>query len=214
MTVPSTLQLNAAAGFAVEPDELALASGIAELADPVLITRAALQAPGPVIVAVSPGMTALTQYTTEELIGRTPRLFQGPLTERAVLDQLRLACERGQRFIGETVNYRKDGSAYILQWTVDPLRDHSGRVTHFFSVQRDVTEHRPFARQWLEAEARARAALSNGAHQMALIAEAILVLEQTKRSFKSKELGTLRQRLAEASRELPHAAGRNTAAIV
>jgi PAS domain S-box-containing protein len=183
--------------FVLEPQEVALASALAELSEAVLITRADLAAPGPTIIAVSPGMEALTGYPAAEMLGRNPRFLQGPLTERVVVNRLREACERGEHFVGETVNYRKDGSSYILQWTVDPVRDRAGRVTHFFSLQRDITAQRGFARQWLDAEARARAAHETlGAH-LRTIAEAILVLEKTKRSFRSAELGALRERLSE-----------------
>ena len=63
-----------------------------------------------------------------------------------------------------------------------------------------MTAQRPFAREWLDAEARAATALQQSSAQMRLIAEAILVLEKTKRSFHSKELGELRARLTSATR--------------
>jgi PAS domain S-box-containing protein len=186
--------------FALTPAEEALAQSVAGLEDPVVITRANLAVPGPTIIAVSPGMTALTQYNAAEMVGRNPRFLQGPLSDRAVLQRLREACEQGQHFHGETVNYRKDGSSYILQWTVDPIRDKAGQITHFFALQRDVTAQRPFAQEWLVAEERARAAHAALSAHMLAIAEAILVLEQTKRSFQSKQLGELRQRLVQLSR--------------
>lgn len=165
-----------------------------------MITRADLEKPGPTIIAVSPGMSALTGYEPTEMIGRDPRFLQGLLTDRTVLDRLREACRTGQHFVGEAVNYRKDGSTYMLQWTIDPVRDRAGRITHFFSLQRDVTAQRPFAREWLDAEARAREAHEALGEHMRAIAETILILEATKRSFQSKELGELRRRLLQVSR--------------
>ncbi len=182
------------------PSEETLAASVSGLAELVLITRANLDRPGPTIVAASPGMAELTGYPLEELIGRNPRMFQGPLTDRALLSRLRQACERGEQFVGQAVNYRKDGRTYLHEWKIDPIRDAEGRVTHFFSLHRDITADRPFAMEWLEAEERARVALSQATEQMRLIAEAIIVLEKTKRSFQSKELGELRKRLAEVSR--------------
>lgn len=200
-----------AADFVLQPDEQRLAASVVDLADAVLITRANLDAPGPTIIAASRGMTALTQYQIADLVGRTPRIFQGPLTDRPVLKQLREACAQGARFLGETINYRKDGSTYVVRWTVDPIHDRAGRVTHFFSLQHDLTAQRPFAREWLEAEARAEAALRQASAQLRLIAEAILVLERTKRSFRSKELGELRARLASVSDGAAPAADRGAA---
>jgi PAS domain S-box-containing protein len=177
--------------FVLRDDEVALATALADMSEPALITRADLAAPGPTIIAVSSGMVALNQYRPDELLGRSPRLFQGPLTARAVLDELRSRCLRAEQFVGETVNYRRDGSTYLVQWTIDPLRDAEGRVTHFFSLQRDVTERRRYAREWLAAEEKVRAALAGAGTQLAAIAEAIAVLEKSKRSFRSKELGEL-----------------------
>ena len=189
------------AGFVLDANERVLGMTVAELDEPVLITRADLDLPGPTIVASSPGMSALTGYAAEELVGRNPRFLQGPLTDRAVLTRLRAACERGEHFVGEAVNYRKDGSSYIVQWTVDPVRDRAGRITHFFSLQRDITAQRPFAQQWLEAETRARHAHEQLAEHMRAITETILVLESTRRSFKSRELGELRARLAKLTND-------------
>jgi PAS domain S-box-containing protein len=168
---------------------------VAALEEPVLVTRSDLQDPGPTIVAVSVGLCTMTRYRPEELLGKNPRIFQGPLTDREVLTRLRTACERGDSFVGEAVNYRKDGTSYLLEWAIDPIHDANGHVTHFISLQRDVSTARPYAREWLEAETSARELLARANAQMAAIAEAILVLEKTKRSFRSKELGNLRDRL-------------------
>jgi len=50
----------------------------------VVITTAQLDPPGPEIVYVNDPVTRLTGYTREELVGATPRIHQGPATERAV----------------------------------------------------------------------------------------------------------------------------------
>lgn len=184
----------------LSPAEQALVASLQVLSEPALVTRSELAPPGPAIIGVSPALCALTGYTAAELFGRTPRVFQGPLTQREVIARLRELCGRGERFVGETVNYRKDGTPYLVHWCVNPLRDDSGRVTHFISRQMDITGQHALAREWLDAEQRARAALTQASEQMAAIAEAILVLEKTKRNFRSKELGELRQRLVQASR--------------
>lgn len=189
------------ARLVLEPGEQTLAASIATLDEAVMITRANLDEPGPTIIAISRGITTLTGYREDEMLGRNPRFLQGPLTDRAVLNELRTACAAGRHFVGEVVNYRKDRSTYVLQWTVDPVRDREGKVTHFFALQRDVTAQRPFAREWLEAEARSRAAHEALGEHMRAVAETILVLEATKRSFQSKELGELRRRLLQVSRK-------------
>ena len=84
----------------------------------------------------------MTGYEAVEVVGRSPRLLQGPGTDRSVLDRMRAALEAGERFQGEALNYRKDGSTYTVEWLITPVREPGGRITHWVSAQRDVTERR------------------------------------------------------------------------
>ncbi|WP_236961318.1 HWE histidine kinase domain-containing protein [Methylobacterium sp. XJLW] len=84
----------------------------------------------------------MTGYEAVEVVGRSPRLLQGPGTDRSVLDRMRAALEAGERFQGEALEYRKDGSTYTVEWLITPVREPGGRITHWVSAQRDVTERR------------------------------------------------------------------------
>lgn len=105
----------------------------------VLITSAELDAPGPKILFVNPALCAMTGYSREEILHKTPRILQGPKSDRAMLQRLREALSRGEPFSGETVNYRKDGSEYYVEWDITPIRAGDGEITHFLSIQRNVT---------------------------------------------------------------------------
>ncbi|MGS2743529.1 sensor domain-containing diguanylate cyclase [Halomonas sp. LS-001] len=105
----------------------------------VLITTAQLDLPGPTIVYVNHAMTQMTGYTREELIGKTPRLLQGEKTDRSMLTCLRQALAAGEHFEAVTTNYCKDGRAYTVEWSISPVRSATGEITHFISVQRDLT---------------------------------------------------------------------------
>jgi len=119
-----------------------LDSAVMQSKEAILITDAQLELPGPRIVFANPAFTRLTGYGTDEVIGKTPRILQGPDTDRGVLDHLREALERGEMFEGEAVNYRKDGSAYDQEWQIAPIRDADGIVTHFVALQHDITERK------------------------------------------------------------------------
>lgn len=108
----------------------------------ILITSAELDPPGPRIEYANPAFTRMTGYGLDEILGRTPRLLQGPDTDRAVLDRLRTALQAGEATHGEALNYRKDGTAYVVEWLITPVREADGRITHWVSTQRDVTERR------------------------------------------------------------------------
>lgn len=106
---------------------------------PVLITEANLKRPGPKIVFVNRAFCASTGYTEKELLGQTPRILQGPHTDRRLLRELTEKLKAGEPFTGETINYRKDGTPYLTRWNISPICDDNGKITHYVSFQL----HRP-----------------------------------------------------------------------
>jgi len=110
--------------------------------DSILITEMELDNPGPVIVYVNDGFTKMTGYTREEVVGKTPRILQGPKTDRAVLDKLKYSLINGKSFFGQTINYRKDGSEFVNQWDIHPLLDEKDNITHWVSYQHDITDRK------------------------------------------------------------------------
>jgi PAS domain S-box-containing protein len=119
-----------------------LNSSMASISEPVLITDADLESPGPRIVYANPAFCTMTGYSLHELLGRTPRLLQGPATDPMILEELRTALRDGQNFQGGTINYRKDGTPYEVEWRISPVLDDTGHITHFAAAQRDITERR------------------------------------------------------------------------
>jgi PAS domain S-box-containing protein len=110
--------------------------------DSILITEMELDNPGPIIVYVNDGFTKMTGYSRDEAIGKTPRILQGPKTDRAVLDKLKYSLINGKSFFGQTINYRKDGSEFVNQWDIHPLVDEKGNITHWVSYQHDITDRK------------------------------------------------------------------------
>jgi PAS domain S-box-containing protein len=106
----------------------------------VIIMTSQPDPPGPEIVYVSPAFTRMTGYAPEDVIGKTPHILQGPETDLSLLRRLCRDCATGEVFHGETINYRKDRSEIHLEWTARPVRNETGKVTHFAAAQRDVTE--------------------------------------------------------------------------
>ncbi|MFH5885293.1 PAS domain S-box protein [Halalkalibaculum sp. DA3122] len=119
-----------------------LESAIKNDYDSILITELNLDEPGPRIVYVNEGFTRMTGYSREEAIGQTPRILQGPKTDRKVLDKLKQRLKAGKSFFGQAVNYRKDGSEFVNQWDIHPLTDAAGNITHWVSYQHDITERK------------------------------------------------------------------------
>lgn len=94
---------------------------------------------GPFIQRCNPAFCAMTGYGEEELVGQSPRILQGPGTDRKVIEELSRKIRAGEFFEGSTVNYRKDGVSYVVQWNISPVRDADGAITGYISVQQDIT---------------------------------------------------------------------------
>jgi PAS domain S-box-containing protein len=120
-----------------------LSEAVEQAKESVLITEAApLDESGPRIEYVNRAYETMTGYAREEVIGETPRIMQGEETDREVIESLRDALDAGDEWEGETVNYRKDGTPYRVQWNVSPVESEQGTIEHWVSVQRDITEER------------------------------------------------------------------------
>jgi PAS domain S-box-containing protein len=103
----------------------------------IMITKAE---PGYPIVYVNDAFTQITGYGSDELIGKSPAILQGAKTDRAELDRLDQALAEGRLFHGEAINYRKDGSEFIMEWKIVPVKNDKEVTSHYLALQRDVTK--------------------------------------------------------------------------
>ena len=120
-----------------------LQSVVVNTNDAILITEAEpINEPGPKIIYVNEAFTRTTGYSLEEVLGKTPRILQGAKTNRQALDKVRKALETWQPVTVETVNYRKDGSEFWVEFSIVAVSNKQGHYTHWISVQRDITERK------------------------------------------------------------------------
>ncbi len=120
-----------------------LESVVVNTNEAILITEAEpIDEPGPRIVYFNEAFTRMTGYSQQELLGKSPRIMQGPKTERAVLDTIRTALEKFEPVVVELINYHKNGWEYWIELSLMPLKDETGCYTHWVSVQRDITERK------------------------------------------------------------------------
>ncbi len=119
-----------------------LASVVGCLKESVCITDTDFR-DGPHILYVNGAFTKLTGYSPEEVVGKTPRVLYGPRTDRATLQLLRDDLAAGSEISGEVINYRRDGSEFLMSFYVVPIRNQDMLATHYVAVQRDATaDHR------------------------------------------------------------------------
>ena len=159
-----------------------LESSIDNANDAILITEAEpTDLPGPRIRYVNRAFTRMSGYTEEEVIGQTPRMFQGPKTDPETTRKIREALKAWQPVRVELINYRKDGSEFWVELNIVPVANERGWWTHWVSVQREMSERKAaeFALEAARDEAqRANAAkndfLSRMSHELRTPLNAIL----------------------------------------
>ena len=114
-------------------------AAIEAAAESILVTSRDLDYPGPSIVYVNKAFEKMTGWSRNEILGKSPRILQGPKTELSVFDDLRERIRSQGIWEGKTINYRKDGSEFWMEWSVVPLAK-NGEICQYLAIQRDITK--------------------------------------------------------------------------
>ncbi len=113
---------------------LALLQVLAENSfDSILVTDAS--AAGKIIYA-NKAFKKLTGHEPADVLGQTPRILQGPGTDKKVIDRLSGALKAGGRFEGKAINYKKNGTPLIMHWRVLPIKV-GKKIMAWVAIQRE-----------------------------------------------------------------------------
>jgi two-component system cell cycle sensor histidine kinase/response regulator CckA len=123
-----------------------LSRAVEQSADLVIIT--ALDG---TIEYVNPAFEVLTGYTMQEAIGRKPNLLKSGVHNPGFYKELWADILAGRVFRGVLVNKKKNGELYYAEKTITPVRDAAGKITHFISNDRDISERKRLEAQLLQA---------------------------------------------------------------
>ena len=106
----------------------------------ILLTDAV--AASPTILYANPAFCLMTGFEAHEVVGQSPRMLQGPRTNRLVLRSLARALREAKPFSGCVANYRKSGEEYHCQIDIEPLFSRSGELEHFVAFESEVKRRR------------------------------------------------------------------------
>jgi PAS domain S-box-containing protein len=84
----------------------------------------------------------LTGYQQAEILGKTCRFLQGPLSAPETIKQIKIALDKQKNFFGDIINYRKDGTIFWQELTILPIVNAQAKLTNFMSISRDITEQK------------------------------------------------------------------------
>ena len=122
--------------------------------DVILVTKAEPTVDdGPRVLFVNHAFERMTGYTPKEIIGKTPKILQGPDTKESAKQEMRNAFRDWQQIYCQLDNYTKDGKHFVVELHITPLKDAIGWWTHWISLQRDVTERIANEQKLLKQEA-------------------------------------------------------------
>jgi len=92
-----------------------------------------------IIEYVNPKFTTISGYSSEETIGKTPRILKSGETPLELYQNLWKTITEGHEWKGEFYNKRKDGSYYWAHDSISAVKNEQGEISHFIGIQEDVT---------------------------------------------------------------------------
>lgn len=87
-------------------------------------------------------LTELTGYSQEYFLGKSPSVLQSGLTSKQTYQSLWKALHKGESWSGDMINNKADGSQYWAHCLISPITNSAGVVTHYMSIQEDVTQQK------------------------------------------------------------------------
>ncbi|MBU3544321.1 EAL domain-containing protein [Polynucleobacter sp. MWH-Mekk-B1] len=135
-------------------DTLKLALRVIDSASDIILIAEAepIEEPGPRIVYVNKAFVNETGFSASEVIGKTPRILQGPKTDKVTIGRISAALKKWQPIREEVLNYKKNGEEFWQELNIFPVTDQSGRYTHWVSIQRNISARKTSEKIHLETK--------------------------------------------------------------
>jgi PAS domain S-box-containing protein len=130
-----------------EAEKARLVTAIEQSAEGVMMTSTSGD-----IEYVNPAFTHITGFSRDEVLGQNPRILKSGKQDPTFYKKLWTTILKGEIWRGEIVNRRKDGKHYIEELNIAPVREASGKVTHFIATKKDVTERKLLEEQFRQAQ--------------------------------------------------------------
>ncbi len=112
-----------------------LSSAMEKVADSIFITDA-----NGVIEYINAAFENITGFSRTEVIGNTPRVIKSGKHDVQFYQQVWNTLLKGEVYRNVFINRRKDGRLYHEAVTITPLSDENGKITHYISSGKDITE--------------------------------------------------------------------------
>jgi len=126
----------------------------------LLFSKVVEQAPNAICITNTDGIIEyansrtfeLTGFTKDELIGVHTRIFSSGLNSKQVYAELWKTVKSGDVWSGELYNKKQNGEFYWEFLKVSPIFNHKNEITHFLSINSDVTQQKRMFRDLVLAK--------------------------------------------------------------
>ena len=88
---------------------------------------------------VNPEFGRVTGYTSEEVIGKNPRILKSGHTPPSQFTNMWNSITTGQSWSGELYNKKKNGDLFWENVTVSPRKSSDGKNTHYLAIKEDIS---------------------------------------------------------------------------
>jgi PAS domain S-box-containing protein len=112
--------------------EIDLYAAFKSIPDAIIITDTNLISPGPSIVYVNPAFERLSGYSSQDVIGKNPRMLQGPKSDPETRERMRAALQAERAVLEHIVNYDPNGKPYWVEINIEPMLNEAGELTNLW----------------------------------------------------------------------------------
>ena len=124
-----------------------------------LLTRAVEQADEIILITdpegriqyVNPAFEQISGYSQSDVIGKTPSILNSGKLPKVFFKDLWATISAGKVWRGRIINKKKDGSLFLEDATISPIRNASGIISNYVAVKQDVTHEVEMEKQLQQA---------------------------------------------------------------
>ncbi len=101
---------------------------------------------------VNPIFEKITGYSRDEAIGSEPSILKSGKHDHSFYQEIWKTIAGGDIWQGNLTNRRRDGSLYLENATIFPVKDSKGNITNYAKVARDVTIEKELELQYYQSQ--------------------------------------------------------------